>query len=119
MTNKYGGKCGNCGQYVATGTGTVMQEHGRWVVYHTECPEITSGLGIGGIGSDDCNIHTERDTAGDGYQHGTALAGSQVCPAGTTYGVSDPGGRCTRCGARADYNPSAGQNLCARHWDEY
>jgi hypothetical protein len=81
--------------------------------------DVESGLGIGGIGSDDYNIHTEAERPGTGYMHGDAPAGTQVCPAGTTYGKADPDGRCTRCGQPADWNPGAGQNLCARHWDEY
>lgn len=85
----------------------------------TASMDIDSGLGIGGIGSDDYNMSTEDEGPDAGYVHGDAPAGTQVCPAGTTYGQADSGGRCTRCGAPADWNPGAGQNLCARHWDEY
>lgn len=119
MTNRYGGRCSRCGGYVAPGVGTVERRGDHWVVQHDECPEITSGLGIGGSGSDDYSIHTAQSPSGPEYQHGRAPAGRQVCPAGTTYGYSDPGGRCAICGEPADYNPSAGQNLCSRHWDEY
>jgi hypothetical protein len=42
-------------------------------------------------------------------------------PTGTTCGDRVPAG--TRCGmchrAAVGWNPGAGQNLCARHWDEY
>lgn len=118
MQNRYAGRCGRCGGMVPANTGTVEKQNGRWVVYHTECPEITSGLGIGGIGSDDCSIHTEL-VSGPEYIHGHAPRGAQVCPAGSTYGQSNPGARCTICGQPADWNPGAGRNLCARHWDEY
>jgi hypothetical protein len=84
-----------------------------------ESMDVESGLGIGGIGSDDYNIQTERDAPGIAHVHGQAPAGSQVCPAGTTYGESDPDGRCAICGQPADWNPGAGQALCPRHWDEY
>lgn len=80
--------------------------------------EITSGLGIGGTGSDDYNMATEPAAVPE-YMHGHAPAGGRVCPAGTTYGESDPDGCCAICGRPADWNPGAGQNLCARHWDEY
>lgn len=119
MKNRYAGKCARCGQIVPEGAGTIENINGRWIVSHTECPEITGGLGIGGAGSDDYNIWTERDSAAPVYKPGNAPAGAQVCPAGTTYGQSDPGGRCARCGKPADWNPGAGENLCPRHWDEY
>lgn len=62
MTNRYGGKCGRCGGWVPAGAGTVAKgQDGGWIVNHLECPEITSGLGIGGIGSDDYNIWTEGE----------------------------------------------------------
>jgi hypothetical protein len=79
---------------------------------------MRSGLGIGGCGSDDYNIHTEADSAlpaDDGYAVGT-----RVAPAGTTDGIrGHASDRCARCGAPADWNPGAGELLCARHWDEY
>lgn len=84
----------------------------------SEETEITSGLGIGGVGSDDYNIHTEPAALPE-YAHGHAPLGAKVCPAGTTYGQSDPDGRCAICGRPADWNPGAGCNLCDRHWDEY
>jgi hypothetical protein len=120
MTNRYPGKCARCGLSVPAGTGKLEKRGERWIVYHDgPCPEITSGLGIGGAGSDDYNIHTEADRGGAGYIPGSEPAGMQVCPAGTTYGQSSPGARCARCGASADWNPGAGENLCPRHWDEY
>lgn len=119
MQNQYAGKCGRCGMTVVAGAGTVEKRNGQWIVFHTECPEITSGLGIGGAGSDDYNIHTERDAWPPQYIHGQAPRGARVCPAGTTEGQSDPGGRCEYCGQPADWNPGAGMNLCRRHWDEY
>lgn len=81
--------------------------------------EITSGLGIGGVGSDDHNIHTTADTAEPSYIHGQAPEGAPVCSAGTTYGYSTPGGRCEYCGRSGDWNPGAGMTLCTRHWDSY
>lgn len=45
--------------------------------------------------------------------------GDQICPAGTTFGQYTPGARCEICGRPANWNPGAGQSLCARHWDEY
>lgn len=122
MINRYPGKCARCGLAVPAGAGELENRGGSWIVTHAEsCPPITSGLGIGG-GSDDYNIHTEGDRDGDrdsDYIHGENPAGTQVCPAGTTYGISDPNGRCARCGAPADWNPGAGEHLCPRHWDEY
>jgi hypothetical protein len=56
MKNKYPGTCARCSMLVSANAGTVEKRDGRWLVYHDECPEITSGLGIGGIGSDDYNI---------------------------------------------------------------
>lgn len=44
---------------VAAGDGNAENRNGNWVVSHTECPEITSGLGIGGLGSDDYNLASE------------------------------------------------------------
>lgn len=84
----------------------------------SEDVEITSGLGIGGVGSDDYNIGTEPAPLPE-YAHGHAAAGTQVCPSGSTYGQSDPDGRCAICGSPADWNPGAGRDLCYRHWDEY
>lgn len=119
MINKYAGRCRRCGGLVAAGAGTVERQGDHWVVYHDECPEITSGMGVGGYGSDDHNIHAEQPQSGPEYQHGKTPAGRRVCPAGTTYGYSDPAGHCAICGRPADYNPNAGRNLCSRHWDEY
>lgn len=119
MVNRYDGNCERCGMRVPAGAGNLENRNGQWIVTHAgPCPEITSGLGIGGAGSDDYNIHTEADR-GIGYTPGLEPAGTQVCPAGTTYGKSNPGARCARCGAPADWNPGAGENLCPRHWDEY
>lgn len=50
MKNRYDGTCARCGMDVAAGAGNVTKRDGRWVVAHDECPEITSGLGIGGAG---------------------------------------------------------------------
>ncbi len=62
MTNRYAGKCGRCGVTVPAGNGTLEKRNGSWVVYHSgECPEITSGLGIGGVGSDDYSMATEGE----------------------------------------------------------
>lgn len=65
MQNRYGGTCRKCGKYVDAGYGLAINAGGKWVVEHTTCPEIASGLGIGGIGSDDYNSRTETG-------HGTA-----------------------------------------------
>lgn len=64
MVNKYPGKCANCGNTVHATYGIAEKRNGKWIVYHNpgECPEITSGLGIGGYGSDDYNIHNTGDT---------------------------------------------------------
>lgn len=121
MTNRYAARCTRCGGWVPEGTGHLENRDGRWIVTHHECPEITSGLGIGGIGSDDHNIHTglTPTVAPETLQRESARAGEQVCPAGTTYGIRTPGKRCQRCGRDADWNSGAGMYLCARHWDEY
>lgn len=118
MQNRYAGKCSRCGRTVPEGAGTVEKQNDRWIVIHIECPEIASGLGIGGAGSDDYNINSDMINA-TAYIPGSKPAGAQVCPAGTTYGTSDPDGHCAICGKPADWNPGAGQNLCSRHWDEY
>lgn len=84
--------------------------------------EITSGLGIGGYGSDDYNVRTEVDQAGYEYNRSDFNENSIVCPAGTTQGrrgadddrCSHPG-----CYQSADWNSSAGRLFCPRHWDEY
>lgn len=119
MKNRFAGKCARCGQTVLEGAGTVEKFGNQWIVTHVECPEITSGLGIGGVGSDDHNIHSSDVGLASAYVPGNKPAGTQVCPAGTTDGQSNPGARCARCGKPADWNPSAGENLCPRHWDEY
>lgn len=62
MKNRYDGKCARCGMTVPANTGELKNENNKWIVYHTECPEITSGLGIGGAGSDDHNISSTGDT---------------------------------------------------------
>jgi len=85
MTNQYAGKCAYCGMTVPAGGGTLKNERGRWVVYHSgPCPDITSGLGIGGAGSDDYNINTERDVPYSGTgQKRTPSGGGQLwqdCP---------------------------------------
>lgn len=77
--------------------------------------DITSGLGIGGAGSDDYNIHTEADTS-ISQDDGTSR---YVYPNGGTQGIRTPGTRCRICGVAANWNSGAGQHLCARHWDEY
>ena len=83
-------------------------------------PEITSGLGIGGIGSDDYNIHTEIDAGGPEYAREAHAEGDVVTPAGTTDGRrGGPSDRCAICGKPADWNPGAGRLLCHRHWDSY
>ena len=79
--------------------------------------DIDTTFAIGGIGLGDGAETWQPDP--NQYQHGKVPAGTQVCPAGTTYGQSDPDGCCFRCGVPANWNPCAGQNLCARHWDEY
>lgn len=128
---KFNGTCNICGQAFAAGTEIACDPSFTplgWA--HTACiaaldakeqtsMDVESGLGIGGIGSDDYNIHTEGEGPSGGYVHGSIPAGAQVCPAGTTYGQSDPDGRCAICGQPADWNPGAGQNLCDRHWDSY
>jgi len=119
MRNRYPGKCSRCGRNVPAGAGTTQNVGGRWVVTHDECPEVTSGLGIGGAGSDDYSTRTESVLPATDYVPGSQPAGSQVCPAGTTYGSSSPGARCEICGAPADWNSGAGQHLCPNHWDEY
>jgi hypothetical protein len=48
----------------------------------------------------------------------TALPGDHIAPAGTTEGICT-GERCEICGQPGNWNPNAGQTLCARHWDEY
>lgn len=80
--------------------------------------DVSSGLGIGGVGSEDYNINSEPPDAPE-YDRDAQREGERVLPTGTTYGVrGGPNDRC-RCGRSGDYNPSAGQVLCARHWDEY
>lgn len=119
MTNQYPGRCGHCGQTLPAGAGELRRVDGRWVVYHAgECPEITSGLGIGGIGSDDYNSRTERDTPLASPRR-PEQAGARYAPAGTTQGIRTPGARCSRCRREADWNPGAGEYLCEGHWDEY
>jgi hypothetical protein len=79
--------------------------------------EITSGLGIGGIGSDDYNIHTEPTVISGITQK--PEHGQHYAPTGTTEGVS-ANGRCAQCGrSGSDFNPGAGRYLCPSHWDEY
>jgi len=80
--------------------------------------EITSGLGIGGAGSDDYNIHTEGDTLWTTLRD-QVKPGEQFEPTGTTQGTYTPGERCARCGREGNWNPGAGETLCNRHWDEY
>lgn len=80
MKNKYEGRCVRCGGTVPPGAGTIESKNGNWLVSHTECPEITSGLGIGGAGSDDYNINTEQNVAYPTYTHGQAPAGQQTWP---------------------------------------
>ncbi len=49
MKNKYAGKCERCGMMVAAGDGNLVNQNGKWIVTHDgPCPEIESGLGIGG-----------------------------------------------------------------------
>jgi ribosomal protein L24E len=116
MTNKYPGKCRYCGGNVPAGTGKVEKVNGSWLVSHVGgCPEITSGLGISGVGSDDHNLHTEPR----GRYQESARAGEQYAPTGTTYGTRTPGKKCHYCGAPANWNPGAGMYLCNDHWDEY
>ena len=117
MTNRYGGYCERCGGYVPAGAGTLEKKNGRWVVTHAgSCPEITSGLGIGGHGSDDYNIHSEPRTPAP---RPTVRAGQSFAPTGTTNGIRTPGKKCARCGQPANWNSSAGEYLCDDHWDEY
>lgn len=60
MKNKYAGKCQRCGMTIAAGDGNLENRNGKWVIYHDgPCPDIESGLGIGGAGSDDFNIGGE------------------------------------------------------------
>lgn len=85
----------------------------------TEQADITSGLGIGGTGSDDYNISTEGDTMTQEYDRESHKPGDHVYPAGTTQGTrGDDDDRCW-CGRPGDWNPGAGQVLCSHHWDEY
>ena len=119
MTNKYAGKCNKCGGRVNPGAGTVEKGINGWIISHVECPEITSGLGIGGTGSDDYNIGNADGGSIHDQQYFEAHEGEHVYPAGTTQGYRTPGKKCERCGQPADYNPNAGQHLCRRHWDSY
>lgn len=97
---------------------------GRLIGPNEECEieianvEITSGLGIGGVGSDDYNIHTEGDTLWTTLRD-QVKPGEHFEPTGTTQGIYTPGERCARCGREGNWNPSAGETLCNRHWDEY
>jgi hypothetical protein len=60
--NQYPGMCQRCGQTVPAGQGTLARKNGNWLVSHSgDCPEITSGLGIGGHGSDDYSMATEGE----------------------------------------------------------
>lgn len=59
MTNKYSGKCSRCGLTVYSGEGNVEKKNGDWIVSHNgPCPDIESGLGVGGYGSEDYSIRT-------------------------------------------------------------
>ncbi len=81
--------------------------------------DISSGLGIGGIGSDDYNIHTEAGPVSE-YNRDAHSEGDYVYPAGTTQGRrGGENDRCACCGQPADWNPGAGEYLCSHHWDEY
>lgn len=97
MENRYPGKCSNCGLNVPAGAGKIEKRNGTWTVYHDgPCPDITSGLGIGGAGSDDYNIHTERDcgssaTGNRGRHHRVQLW--EECP---RCGI-EPVGDCGYC----------------------
>lgn len=119
------GRCPYCNQWVGIGQGVMRSvinnrvHREEMIIFHNgPCPEVSSGLGIGGTGSDDYNIHTETDRGG---QPAKPAAGTHYAPAGTTDGVRTPGKRCEHpgCWREADWNPGAGQYLCARHWDEY
>lgn len=116
--NEFLAKCSYCGHWVAVGEGRVRQGKRVSTVYHDgPCPDISSGLGIGGIGSDDHNIHTDRDTGP--WAKSSVPAGHMFSPTGTTQGERTPGAKCARCGKSANWNPGAGEYLCNRHWDEY
>lgn len=83
MKNRYPGICINCGQTVQPEQGDLIKKGDRWLVRHTECPEITSGLGIGGYGSDDYNIWTETPLSYSGTGHKRTNGGGQLwepCP---------------------------------------
>jgi hypothetical protein len=81
-----------------------------------------SGLGIGGAGSHDLHDEAMELVARGEMEirpEPELKEGDYVYPAGTTQGKYDPDGVCGICGKHGDWNPGAGQNLCARHWDEY
>lgn len=66
-----------------------------------ETLDITSGLGIGGAGSDDYNIHTERDTmsldnVGCTWEHGTRYD-ERCSSCGRVGEVCNRCGCCKRC----------------------
>jgi hypothetical protein len=117
MVNKFSGHCRYCGGFVPAGAGTVERVEDHWLVSHSGgCPEISSGLGIGGRGSDDHNLHSEGR---ESWPKPQATAGERFAPTGTTEGIRTPGKRCNRCRRPANWNPNAGEYLCDRHWDEY
>jgi len=78
--------------------------------------------GIGRIPADvDPVEETLAEIEAERIQPSYRPAAGLVEPTGTTQGHAVPKAtRCQVCGAPADgYNPGAGQDLCARHWDEY
>lgn len=84
--------------------------------------DISSGLGIGGCGSEDYNLWTETDRTDYRYDRYAYAEGDTVSPAGTTRGQrGGANDRCSHpgCHKPADWNPSAGRLMCSRHWDEY